>query len=106
MHHVHRPARLGPSVLISGTWYYTPISSIICRPFIKEGAYITKEPRDQSRLATLVQLDPIHVVGQASAAMYFERKTLNAKPSYDVCRRAGFLLTSRQASRRAYLIEV
>jgi RND family efflux transporter MFP subunit len=52
---------------------YAPITGIISRPFIKEGAYITKEARDQSRLATIVQLDPILVVGQAPAAMYFQR---------------------------------
>src|SRR5262245_59583748 len=52
---------------------YAPISGIISRPLVKEGTYITKEARDQSRLATIVQLDPIHVVGQAPAAMYFQR---------------------------------
>jgi RND family efflux transporter MFP subunit len=52
---------------------YAPISGVISRPSIREGAYITKEARDQSRLATIVQLDPIHVVGQAPAAMYFQR---------------------------------
>jgi multidrug efflux pump subunit AcrA (membrane-fusion protein) len=44
-----------------------PISGIISRSLIKEGAYITKEARDQSRLATIVQLDPINVIGQAPA---------------------------------------
>ena len=52
---------------------YAPISGIISRPLIKAGAYITKEARDQSRLATIVQLDPIHVVGQAPAAAYLQR---------------------------------
>jgi len=52
---------------------YAPISGVISRPFIKEGAYITKEARDQSRLATVVQLDPINVIGQAPASMYFHR---------------------------------
>src|SRR5262249_29706488 len=52
---------------------YAPISGIVSRPFIKEGAYITKEARDQSRLATVVQLDPIYVIGQAPAAIYFQR---------------------------------
>ncbi|MCP3470492.1 efflux RND transporter periplasmic adaptor subunit [Bradyrhizobium sp. CCGUVB1N3] len=55
------------------TKLYAPISGIIGRPLVNEGAYITKEARDQSRLATIVQLDPIHVVGQAPAAMYFQR---------------------------------
>jgi len=52
---------------------YAPITGIISRAFIREGAYITKEARDQSRLATIIQLDPIHVVGQAPAAAYFQR---------------------------------
>jgi multidrug efflux pump subunit AcrA (membrane-fusion protein) len=52
---------------------YAPITGIIGRPLVKEGAYITKEARDQSRLATIAQLDPIHVVGQAPAVMYFQR---------------------------------
>ena len=52
---------------------YAPISGIISRAHINEGAYITKEARDQSRLATIVQLDPIHVVGKAPAALYFQR---------------------------------
>jgi RND family efflux transporter MFP subunit len=52
---------------------YAPISGIISRPWVNEGTYITKEARDQSRLATIVQLDPIHVVGRAPALMYFQR---------------------------------
>jgi RND family efflux transporter MFP subunit len=52
---------------------YAPISGIISCPLIREGAYITKEARDQSRLATIAQLDPIQVVGQVPAAMYFQR---------------------------------
>jgi RND family efflux transporter MFP subunit len=52
---------------------YAPISGVISRPFVKEGAYITKDARDESRLATIVQLDPIQVVGQVPAAMYFQR---------------------------------
>lgn len=52
---------------------YAPISGVISRPFIREGAYITKEARDQTKLATIVQLDPIHVVGRVPAAMYFQR---------------------------------
>jgi multidrug efflux pump subunit AcrA (membrane-fusion protein) len=52
---------------------YAPISGIIGRPLVKEGAYITKEVRNQSRVATVVQLDPIHVVGQAPAGSYFQR---------------------------------
>jgi RND family efflux transporter MFP subunit len=55
---------------------YAPISGIISRPLVKEGTYITREARDQSRLATVVQLEPIRVVGQAPAAMYFRRSKI------------------------------
>jgi RND family efflux transporter MFP subunit len=51
---------------------YAPISGIISRPLIKEGAYITKEARDQS-FATIAQLNPIHVIGHAPADKYFQR---------------------------------
>ncbi|MCP3462205.1 MULTISPECIES: efflux RND transporter periplasmic adaptor subunit [unclassified Bradyrhizobium] len=60
-------------LVLQQTKLYAPISGIISRPLVKEGTYITKEARDQSRLATIVQLDPIRVVGQAPAAMYFQR---------------------------------
>jgi len=52
---------------------YAPISGLVSRPMVREGTYITKEARDQSRLATVVQLDPIRLVGQPPAAMYFQR---------------------------------
>jgi len=56
---------------------HAPMTGIVSAPLASEGAYITKEARDQSRLATIVQLDPIHAVGQAPAAMYFERSALH-----------------------------
>jgi multidrug efflux pump subunit AcrA (membrane-fusion protein) len=43
---------------------YAPISGVISRALVREGAYITKQARDQNRLATIVQLDPIQVVGR------------------------------------------
>ncbi|QIA21897.1 efflux RND transporter periplasmic adaptor subunit [Mesorhizobium sp. AA22] len=52
---------------------YAPITGIISRSLVNEGAYITKEVREQSRLATIAQLDPIHVVGRAPASAYFQR---------------------------------
>jgi len=60
-------------LVLEQTKLYAPISGIISRSMVKEGTYITKEAREQSRLATIVQLDPIHVIGQAPAAMYFQR---------------------------------
>ena len=56
---------------------HAPMTGIISHPFVSEGAYITKEARDQSRLATIVQLDPIRAIGQAPAAMYFQRSDLH-----------------------------
>ena len=56
---------------------YAPMAGIISRSLVDEGAYITKEARDPSRLATIVQLDPIHAIGQAPAAMYFQRSGLH-----------------------------
>lgn len=52
---------------------YAPISGFVSRALVREGTYITREARDQSRLTTVVQLDPIRVVGQAPASMYFQR---------------------------------
>jgi hypothetical protein len=52
--------------------FYAPIYGIISRPLIKDGAYITKEARDQS-FATIAQPDPIHVIGQPPADKYFQR---------------------------------
>jgi multidrug efflux pump subunit AcrA (membrane-fusion protein) len=51
---------------------YAPISGIIGRPLIKEGAYITKESREQI-FATIAQLNPIHVIGHAPVDKYFQR---------------------------------
>jgi len=56
---------------LKNTKLYAPISGIISRPLIKEGAYITNEVRDQS-LATIAQLDPINVIGQPPVDKYFQ----------------------------------
>jgi membrane fusion protein (multidrug efflux system) len=55
---------------------YAPISGIISRPYVKEGTYITKETREQSRLATVVQLDPIDVVGSSPGKRRLRRGAL------------------------------
>jgi RND family efflux transporter MFP subunit len=52
---------------------YAQIPGIISRPLVREGAYFTQEAREQTRLAMIAQLDPIHVIGQVPADMYFER---------------------------------
>jgi RND family efflux transporter MFP subunit len=56
---------------------YAPITGIISDSLVREGTYITKEARDQSRLATIIQLDPIRAIGQAPAVMYFQRSELH-----------------------------
>jgi len=56
---------------LKNTKLYAPISGIISRPLIKEGAYITNEVRNQS-LATIAQLDPINVNGQPPVDKYFQ----------------------------------
>ncbi len=52
---------------------YAQLPGIISRPFVREGAYFTQEAREQTRLAKIAQLDPIHVIAQVPADMYFER---------------------------------
>lgn len=52
---------------------YAPISGIISRPLARQGTFITREAREQSSLATIVQLDPIHVIGRVPAASYVSR---------------------------------
>ena len=41
---------------------YAPISGIISRSFVAEGAFITKEAREQSSMALITQLNPIRVI--------------------------------------------
>jgi para-nitrobenzyl esterase len=60
---------------------YAPITGVISQPFASQGAYITKEARDQSRLATIVQLDPIQVVGRVPYSVYFARRDALGTPS-------------------------
>lgn len=52
---------------------YAPFDGIISEPFVNEGAYITKVARDVSRLATVTQLDPIHVVTEVPYGVYHDR---------------------------------
>jgi RND family efflux transporter MFP subunit len=59
---------------------YAPIAGVIGRAFVNEGAYITKEARAQSRLATVVQLDPIQVIGQVPYNVYYARRHVLGTP--------------------------
>ncbi|MGE0056332.1 MAG: efflux RND transporter periplasmic adaptor subunit, partial [Hyphomicrobium sp.] len=52
---------------------YAPFDGIISKPFVDAGAYITKEARETSRLATVTQFDPIHVVTEVPYDIYSRR---------------------------------
>ena len=49
---------------------YAPISGIISRSFVAEGAFITKEAREQSGMALITQLNPIRVMYQIPFGAY------------------------------------
>ena len=51
---------------------YAPISGIISRSFVNEGAFITKEAREQSGMAQITQLNPIRVVYQIPFDVYVQ----------------------------------
>ncbi len=64
-----------------------PIDGVISRSFVKEGTYITMIARDQSRMATIVQLDPIQVVGEVPFDAYLQlRELLDNPANYDEIR--------------------
>jgi membrane fusion protein (multidrug efflux system) len=58
------------------TRLYAPIDGLIGRPFVKEGTFITLEARDQTRLANIVQLNPIQVVGKVPFETYLQRREM------------------------------
>ena len=49
---------------------YAPINGIISRSFVAEGAFITKEAREQSGMALITQLNPIRVIYQIPFGVY------------------------------------
>ena len=51
-----------------------PIDGVIGPSSVREGAYIELEARVQSTLATIVQLDPITVVGEVPIATFLQRQ--------------------------------
>ena len=51
---------------------YAPISGIISRSFVDEGAFITKEARERSGMAQITQLNPIRVVYQIPFDVYVQ----------------------------------
>lgn len=70
---------------------YASITGVISQPFVSQGTYITKEAREQSRLATIVQLDPIRVVGRVPFSVYFARRDVLGTPD-KAARRLTFTL--------------
>jgi RND family efflux transporter MFP subunit len=59
---------------LSYTKLFAPIDGLIGPPFVREGAYITLEARSQNSLATIVQLDPAHVVGEVPFGTLLEQR--------------------------------
>src|SRR5262249_62372303 len=51
---------------------YAPISGIISRSFVNEGAFITKEAREQSGMAQITQLNPIRALYQIPFDVYVQ----------------------------------
>jgi RND family efflux transporter MFP subunit len=49
---------------------YAPINGIISRSFVAEGAFITKEAREQSGMALITQLNPIRVMYEIPFGVY------------------------------------
>lgn len=60
-------------IIIKEFSLYAPFDGIISKPFVNAGAYITKEARETSRLATVTQFDPIHVVAEVPYDIYSRR---------------------------------
>lgn len=54
----------------------SPIDGMISQPFVREGAYLTLQALDQNRLAVIIQLDPIRIVGEVPFDAYAERREL------------------------------
>jgi RND family efflux transporter MFP subunit len=49
---------------------YAPFDGVISKPLVNAGAYMTKQARETSRLATVTQFDPIHVLTEVSYDHY------------------------------------
>jgi RND family efflux transporter MFP subunit len=60
-------------IIIKEFSLYAPFDGIISKPFVNAGAYITKEARESSRLATVTQFDPIHVETEVPYEIYVRR---------------------------------
>jgi RND family efflux transporter MFP subunit len=70
---------------------FAPITGIISRSFVKEGAYITKVAREESSMAQITQQDPIQVLGEAPFDVYFRLREIR-KTDEKVIERLQFSL--------------
>ena len=52
---------------------YAPFDGVISKPLVNVGAYMTKQAREASRLATVTQFDPIHVLTEVPYDHYVRR---------------------------------
>ena len=68
-------------IALGQTKLFAPIDGVISPPFVKEGTYINMAARDQSRMATIIQLDPIQVVGEVPVDAYLQRRELLEDPA-------------------------
>jgi RND family efflux transporter MFP subunit len=69
------------------TKLFAPIDGMISQSFVREGAYLTLEALDQNRLAVIIQLDPIKVVGEVPFDAYAERREM-----FDIRKTGGEML--------------
>lgn len=61
-------------IMISQFSLYAPFDGMVSAPYVNEGAYITKQAREVSALATVTQLNPIKVTGMVSFDVFAARR--------------------------------
>jgi RND family efflux transporter MFP subunit len=71
---------------------FAPITGLISRSFVNEGAYLAKVVREESRMAQITQLDPIQVLGEAPFDLYSQIRELR-KTDDQLIERLQFSLT-------------
>ena len=100
---------------------YAPVSGVISRSFVAEGAFITKEAREQSGMALITQLNPIRVMYQIPFGVYAqtveilktgkqanqEREILLILPNGDKFPHVGRIISgSNEFNRETQMIDV
>lgn len=66
----------GAQLQLDQTALFAPIDGMIGPSAVREGAYVTLEALQTNRLATVVQLNPIHVVGQVPFEVFAKSRSL------------------------------